>query len=118
MGNFQKANNLYNNKDYKKAIELYKLAAEEKENESASFYNAAVCFIKLKSYVNAIDLLKEALSLKSDNKYFFNLAYCYMMVKNYKKALIYFNLAWSLNNDDTECEKAIKIILKNINKNR
>lgn len=114
MSYFHQANHYYNTKDYKKAINLYKKAAEIEENEVSSLYNAAVCFIKLKEFNKAIPLLKSAINKKKDSKYFFNLGYCYAMLKNNKKALIYFNLSWSLNNDDLDCEKAINIITKNL----
>ncbi|AJD31757.1 MULTISPECIES: tetratricopeptide repeat protein [Clostridium] len=114
MSYFNKANSYYNTKDYEKAINLYKKAAEIKENEASSLYNASVCFIKLKQYEKAIPLLKRALILKKDSKYFFNLGYCYAMLKNNKKALVYFNTAWALNHKDEDCEKAINIIVKNL----
>ncbi len=113
MSYFQKANDLYNTQDYKRAIVLYQKAVESKDNEAASLYNAAVCFIKLKQYQKAIPLLKSALLEKRDSKYFFNLGYCHAMLKDNKKALIYFNTAWSLDNSDKDCEKAINLIMKN-----
>lgn len=113
MSYFQQANEMYNIKDYKKAINLYRKAIENKENEACSYYNSAVCFIKLKEYSKAIGLLKSALLLKQDSKYFFNLAYCYAMTGNNQKALIYFNTAWSLDHSDKDCEKAINLITKN-----
>lgn len=116
MNYFEQANNLYNTKDYKAAIPLYQKSAELKENECASLYNAAVCFIKLKDFKNAIILLKKAILQKQDSRYFFNLGYCYAMIKETKKALIYFNASWALNNNDNDCEKAINLILKNYNK--
>ena len=113
MSYFQRANDLYNTQDYKRAIYLYQKAVETKDNEAASLYNAAVCFIKLKQYEKAVPLLRSALLQKSDSKYFFNLGYCYAMLKNNKKALVYFNTAWSLDNNDKDCEKAINLIIKN-----
>ncbi len=113
MNYFQKANEYYNTKDYKKAIDLYEKAIQIKDNEASSLYNSAVCFIKLKRYEKAIELLNSAIKLRRESKYFFNLGYCYIMLHNTKKALIYFNNAWCLNNDDTDCEKAINTILKN-----
>lgn len=117
MNYFQRANEYYNIKDYKKAIELYEKAIQIKENESASYYNSAVCFIKLKEYEEAIPLLKRAILLKMDSKYFFNLGYCYAMLKDTKKALIYFNTSWSLDNSDKDCETAINLIVQNYKKN-
>ena len=38
------------------------------------------------------------------------------MKENTNKALINFNLAWALNNEDTDCEKAIKLITSRLNK--
>jgi tetratricopeptide (TPR) repeat protein len=113
MNYFQRANDLYNTQDYKRAIAFYQKAVETKDNEAASLYNAAVCFIKLKGYEKAIPLLKSALLQKQDSKYFFNLGYCYAMIKNNKKALVYFNTAWALDNNDKDCEKAINLIIKN-----
>ncbi|MCY6482828.1 tetratricopeptide repeat protein [Clostridium aestuarii] len=117
MNYFAKANRLYNEKEYQKAIDIYKKAIESKEHTSASLYNAAVCFIKLNSYTEAIPILKSAIQTKQDSRYFFNLGYCYAMLKNPKKALIYFNTAWALNNNDTDCEKAINLIIKNYKDN-
>jgi tetratricopeptide (TPR) repeat protein len=116
MSYFNEANEVYNTKDYRRAISLYQKAIELKENEAASCYNSAVCFIKLKEYERAIPLLKRALNLREDSKYLFNLAYCYAMLKNNKKALIYFNTAWSLDNSDMDCEKAINLIIKSYKK--
>jgi tetratricopeptide (TPR) repeat protein len=113
MSYFQKANDLYNTQDYKRAIVLYQKAVETKDNEAASLYNSAVCFIKLKQYEKAIPLLRSALLQKRESKYFFNLGYCYAMLKNNKKALVYFNTAWSIDNNDKDCEKAINLIIKN-----
>ncbi|MCM0647546.1 tetratricopeptide repeat protein [Clostridium swellfunianum] len=113
MSYFEKANESYNTQDYKRAISLYQKAVENKDNEAASMYNAAVCFIKLKQYEKALPLLKSALLQKRDSKYFFNLGYCYAMLKDNKKALIYFNTAWALDNNDKDCEKAIDLIIKN-----
>jgi tetratricopeptide (TPR) repeat protein len=113
MSYFQKANDLYNTQDYKRAIVLYQKAVETKDNEAASLYNSAVCFIKLKQYEKAIPLLGSALLQKRESKYFFNLGYCYAMLKNNKKALVYFNTAWSIDNNDKDCEKAINLIIKN-----
>jgi len=113
---FNKANELYNLKDYKKAIDLYKKSVELKENEAASLYNSAVCFIKLKDYKNAIPLIRSAIDIKKESKYYFNLAYCHAMLKDTGKALNYFNTAWALDNSDDECERAIKLILQSYKK--
>ena len=112
MNYFEKANDLYNAHLYVKAIEMYRKSLEIKENEAASLYNSAVCYIKLKKYNDAITLLKNAVSMKKESKYFFNLGYCYAMINNNKKALINFNTAWALDNNDVECEKAINLIMK------
>lgn len=117
MSYFQKANDLYNTKEYKKAIAMYQRAVLNKDNEAASLYNAAVCFIKLKEYHKAIPLLKSAIMKKRESKYFFNLGYCHAMLNDNKKALVYFNTAWSLDNNDSDCEKAINLIMKNYIKN-
>ena len=117
MNYFNRANELYNIKDYKKAIELYQKAIETKENEAGAYYNAAVCFIKLKQYDKAIPLLKNAITIRMDSKYFFNLGYCYAMLKDNKKALIYFNTSWTLDNSDKDCEKAISLIISSYKKN-
>ncbi|WP_061995703.1 CDC27 family protein [Clostridium sp. ATCC 25772] len=112
MKYFEKANDLYNKKQYEHAINFYKKSIETKENEAASLYNTAVCFIKLKEFDKAIINLHNALNIKKESSYFFNLGYCYAMINEKNKALNYFNIAWSLNPKDTECEKAINLILK------
>ena len=106
MNFFSEGNKLYNSQDYLRAIDCYKRAVAKKENEACSYYNAGVCFIKLKDYDNAITMIQNALSLQKDSKYYFNLGYCY--------ALVNFNMAWALNNDDDDCEKAIKLITSKI----
>lgn len=113
---FKKANASYNARDYKTAIDLYQKALEYNENESGSLYNSAVCHIKLKNFQKAIEFLNSAIKIKKDSKYFFNLGYCYAMLSNNPKALYYFNLSWSLNNEDSDCEKAISLILNNYRK--
>ncbi|WP_032121541.1 tetratricopeptide repeat protein [Clostridium amazonitimonense] len=113
MDYFQKANEFYNSRSYKQAISLYKKAIENKENEACSYYNSAVCFIKLKEYEKAINHLRSAIILKEDSKYYFNLAYCYAMSGDNNKALLYFNTSWSLDHEDEDCKKAIDLILKN-----
>ena len=116
MNYFKEANNFYNRKDYISALSLYQKSIEVKQNEAASFYNWAVCLIKLKSYEEAIPLLKKALIIKQDSRYFFNLGYCHSMLKNRRKALMYFNTAWALDNNDTDCEKAINMITNSYKK--
>lgn len=112
MNYFNEANNLYNSKEYEKAIDYYEKAISNKENEACSYYNSGVCFIKLKEYDKAISMLKLAIKIQPDSKYFFNLGYCYAMKNDSKKALVYFNIAWSLNNSDIDCKKAIDILLE------
>lgn len=116
MSYFKQANDLYNSKEYKKAIVMYKKAADKNENEIISIYNTAVCYIKLKNYTDAVNCLKLAILMKKESKYYFNLAYCYAMLNNKPKALTNFNLAWALDNNDTDCEKAIDLILANYKK--
>lgn len=106
----------YINKEYKKALSLYKKAIETKENEPIALYNASVCHIKLKKYSDAIELLNKAIALKDDSKYYFNLGYCYFHIHNNQKALLYFNTAWALNPDDEDCSRAINVILNNLKK--
>lgn len=116
MDFFSEGNKLYNNQDYTKAIDYYKKAVKKNENEACSYYNAGVCFIKLKDYSNAIIMLKKAINIQRDSKYYFNLGYCYAMLEDTHKALINFNVAWALNNDDNDCEKAINLITSKIGK--
>lgn len=114
MDYFSEANDLYKTKEYKKAIELYQKAVATKDNEAASLYNSAVCFIKLKEFTRAIPLLKMAIKECNSSKYYFNLAYCFAMLKDNRKALVNFNTAWALNNTDEDCSKAINIIINKL----
>lgn len=116
MNFFIEGNKLYNSQDYIRAIDCYKKAVAQKDNEACSYYNAGVCFIKLKDYDNAISMIKNALSLQKDSKYYFNLGYCYAMKEDTNKALVNFNMAWALNNEDEDCEKAIKLITSKLKK--
>ena len=59
MDYFSEANKLYNLKEYNKAIDLYKKSIETKENTACAYYNAGVCFIKLKNFNAAIDMIKK-----------------------------------------------------------
>lgn len=118
MKYFQKANDYYNEKDYRRAITLYEKAIAVKDNEISSLYNSAVCLIKLNEYLKAIPKLKSAITLKKESKYFFNLGYCYTMLKDSKKALLAFNTAWALDNSDCDCKRAIDLLLKNCSKSK
>lgn len=110
---FNEGTNYYTNKNYKKALEAYEKALSMDLNQPSSLYNCAVCHIKLRNYQDAIRYLKKAAILKNDSKYFFNIGYCYAMLNVSSKALYYFNLSWCLNSGDSDCEKAIKLILEN-----
>lgn len=111
MNYFNDGNKSYNSKDYSKAIELYKKSIDAGENQACAYYNAGVCYIKLKNFNSAIEMIKNALSFQKESKYFFNLAYCYAMKEDTNKALIYFNRAWALDATDKDCEKAINLIM-------
>ena len=112
MEYFKKANECYNEQDYKGAVAIYNKAIKNRDNEIASMHNIALCYIKLKKYNKAIPLLKITAIKNPTGNYFFNLAYAYVMVKNFKKALIYFNTAWSLSPENKNCEVMINYILE------
>ncbi|MGL4990747.1 MAG: tetratricopeptide repeat protein [Sarcina sp.] len=114
MNYFSKANDYYNKQDYPIALEYYNKAIESNQYESHSYYNAGVCYIKLKDFDKAIEMITAALKYCKESKYFFNLAYCYSMKKDNQKALRFFNLAWALDNNDKDCERAIKLISKKL----
>lgn len=115
---FDMANSEYGLKNYDKAIELYKKAIDAGDNKISSFYNTAVCYIKLHKYDNAICFLKIAISKKADSKYYYNLGFCYSMLNDNRKALMYFNTAWAIDNDDPDCKKAVNFILNKYKKNK
>lgn len=50
MSNFSKGNELYNTRNYSDAINYYKKALDNDECKCHSYYNAGVCYIKLKQY--------------------------------------------------------------------
>ena len=104
MSYFNDGNKYYNNKDYSKALENYIESIDIGENESCAYYNAGVCYIKLKDFNSAIDMLKKALYIQKESK-------CYAMLENINKALIYFNRAWALDVSDKDCEKAINLLI-------
>lgn len=114
MNYFSKANEFYNNQDYAVALDYYTKAIDNNQYESHSYYNAGVCYIKLKEFDKAIEMISAALKYCKESKYFFNLAYCYSMKKDNQKALRLFNLAWALDNTDKECEKAIRLISREL----
>lgn len=116
MNYFNEGNRLYNNKEYEKAIDYYTKSIIQNINTPCSYYNIGVCFIKLKKFDDAIDMLKKAISLQSESKYYFNLGYCYSMKNRLDKALRFFNLAWSIDPDDDECEKAVNLIISKLQK--
>lgn len=116
MNYFNEGNKFYNSQDYEKAIAYYKKSASENINKACSYYNCGVCFIKLKSFDDAILMLKKAISISHESKYFFNLGYCYVMKECLDTALRLFNLAWSIDPDDKDCEKAIDVIISKLQK--
>ncbi len=111
MNYFNEGNKLYTSREYLKAIELYKKSIDNCENEACSYYNIGVCFIKLKDFDAAINMIKKALTMQKESKYYFNLAYCYAMKEDTHKALINFNIAWAIDSTDNDCEKAINLII-------
>ncbi|MCE5220676.1 MAG: hypothetical protein LLF98_05240 [Clostridium sp.] len=116
MNYFNEGNKFYNIQDYEKAIDCYKKSASQNSNEACSYYNCGVCFIKLKNFDNAIEMLNKAISIKRESKYFFNLGYCYVMKECLNTALRLFNLAWSIDPNDQDCEKAINLIISKLHK--
>ena len=116
MNYFNEGNKFYNIQDYKRALDCYTKSASQNLNEACSYYNCGVCFIKLKNFDDAIIALNKAISLKRESKYFFNLGYCYVMKECFNTALRLFNLAWSIDPNDTDCEKAINLIISKLHK--
>lgn len=114
MNHFNEGNKFYNIQDYRHAIECYQRAANENINQACSYYNIGVCFIKLKEFNSAIDVLNKAISMNPESKYIFNLGYCYAMMEMTSKALYLFNLAWSIDPSDKECERAVDLLLSKI----
>lgn len=116
MNYFNEGNKLYNVQNYLRAIDCYKKSAIQKQNEACSYYNAGVCFIKLKEFDKAIIMLKNAISIQRESKYYFNLGYCYTMKNKLDRALQFFNVAWAINNNDIDCEKAITLLISKLPK--
>lgn len=116
MNYFSEGNKFYNIKDYERAIACYKKSISQNANIACSYYNSGVCFIKLKNFDNAIIMLNKAISIKRESKYYFNLGYCYVMKECFNKALCLFNIAWSIDPDDTDCEKAISLLISKLDK--
>lgn len=116
MNLFNQGNKFYNNKEYETALEFYQKSINANEYPACSYYNCGVCYIKLKDFDKAINMIKKALEFQKESKYFFNLGYCYAMKENIEKALINFNIAWALNNEDKDCEKAIRLITNKLSK--
>lgn len=114
MNYFSEANKSYNERNYEKAIEIYKLCIKKDENTATCLYNTAVCFIKLQKYKEAVLYIQKALLLKKESKYYFNLGYCYCQLKEYKKALLNFNRASAMDETDEDCIKAMDFILREI----
>lgn len=115
---FKKANECYNEQNYKRAVAIYNKAIKNRDNEIASLHNMALCYIKLRQYNKSIPLLKTTAVKNPTGNYFFNLAYAYVMIKDFKKALIYFNTAWSLSPENEKCEVMINYILEKYRKGR
>jgi tetratricopeptide (TPR) repeat protein len=116
MGLFNEANILCNNKEYTKAIAIYKKCIDNDEETEQAYYNLGTCYIKMKEYNKAIDTFRTVLKINDTyaNAYY-NLGYVYSMIDDCKKAYRCFNIAWSLNNEDQECEKAIKLLENKLN---
>ncbi|MHC1684401.1 MAG: tetratricopeptide repeat protein [Clostridiaceae bacterium] len=112
MEYFRKANKYFSEQEYKRAVEIYNKAIQNKEHEIDSLYNIGLCYIKLKEFNKAIPILKVVTMKQPKGRYFFNLAYAYVKIENFKKALMYFNTAWALSPDDKDCEIMINYILR------
>lgn len=110
------ANKFYSNKEYTKAIDLYKQCIDNDEQKEQAYYNMGTCYIKIKEYNKAIKAFKSVLRISDQySNAYYNLGFAYSMIDDYKKAYRYFNIAWSLNNEDQECEKAIKLLESKLN---
>lgn len=116
MGLFNEANILCNNKEYTKAIAIYKQCIDNDEQTEKAYYNLGTCYIKMKEYNKAIDTFRTVLKINDTyvNAYY-NLGYAYSRIDDCKKAYRCFNIAWSLNNEDQECEKAINLLSSKLN---
>lgn len=113
---FEEANILCNNKEYTKAIDIYKKCIDNDEQTERAYYNLGTCYIKTKEYNKAVDAFRAVLKINDvyANAYY-NLGCAYSRIDDYKKAYRCFNIAWSLNNEDKECEKAINLLESKLN---
>lgn len=113
---FEEANILCNNKEYTKAIDIYKKCIDNDEQTEQAYYNLGTCYIKTKEYNKAVDAFRAVLKINDvyANAYY-NLGCAYSRIDDYKKAYRCFNIAWSLNNEDKECEKAINLLESKLN---
>lgn len=115
MSYLQEANRYYQNKQYEKALKYYHLDYNE-TGDTRNLYNIGVCYIKLKTYEDAIGFLKMAIKddFINSQKAFYNLGFCYAMLKDNKKALIYFKSALALDNDDSDSKKSVDMLWNTI----
>lgn len=121
--NFITANSYYNNQEYIKAIDFYKLAILELANNnieleliSRCYYNIGTSNIKLKNYTEAINNLEKSLEYKYSYNTVFNLAYSYALIDNKYRSLHLFKEYVKNNPLDKSAEKAVKLTEARIRK--
>ncbi|NME72598.1 tetratricopeptide repeat protein [Flammeovirga aprica] len=109
LDHFVKAENLFNSKQFTKAIDEYTLAIKYDSTQEKYFLRKAKCQVALKQFNNAIDTFLEGLSVFPDNGVMnFQIANLYLRKDYLDDAIYYFDKSFQLN--DTE---KIKVVSKN-----
>jgi len=82
--NYNLANSYYKLKEYKKALQYYKIAFGDGVDEHMRLHNIGNCYFKLKEYKNALIAYKEALKKENDKDTLYNLKLVLNRLKHHK----------------------------------
>ena len=111
-----KANKLYKEGKYKKALEIY---SKIEPKDDTIYYNIANTLYKLKKYQKAIEYYKLVKAASLNAKRLYNIGNAYVMQKNYLKAIIFYRNALKFSNNpkyrqNLDYAKSQMVILRDV----
>lgn len=104
----------YDKNEYKKAIELFKIAIEQKGVKSQVYYNLALTYQRLKDYERAIASYNHFLQLNpTDYDGLYNLALVYSLKENHLKSIEFFEKCIEIKKDTDGLKALVNEYLSN-----
>ena len=96
---FDFADNLFKEKKYKEATNIYEEILKDNPNLISVKNNLALCYEGLGEFNKAIELLKSFLDTKPEAVFFNNIGRIYFRIKDYNNSIIYLENSLKINNN-------------------